>query len=131
MKVCFCTRLVQCIALYINLKRLIRKSPADLYVKVTRMLFPEEQISGGGFLSPQNRPINSLEVAEPSVISMNEPKQDGNINTSSVSLTLKPLSADITHVHCLPEPQTAGLSELVINLDVLLACSLTGLPVDG
>jgi len=96
-------------------------------VKVTRMLFPEEQISGGGFLSPQNRPINSLEVAELSLISMNEPKQDGNVNTSSVSLTLKPLSADITHVHCLPEPQTAGLSELVINLDVLLACSLTGL----
>jgi len=91
------------------------------------MLFPEEQISGGGFLSPQNRPINSLEVAELSLISMNEPKQDGNVNTSSVSLTLKPLSADITHVHCLPEPQTAGLSELVINLDVLLACSLTGL----
>ena len=105
------------------------KSLVELYLKVIHKLFPDEQIFAGGFSSPQNLPIRALEKVEPSLISRNEPKQDGKVNDSSVSPTLKPLTADIIHVHCLPEPQTAGLFELVMDRDVLFAGRMTGLPV--
>ena len=101
----------------------------ELYLKLIHKLFPEEQISAGGLSSPQNLPIRALEKVEPSLISRNDSKQDGNVNASSVSPTLKPLTADIIHVHCLSEPQRAGLFELVMNRDVLFASRMTGLPV--
>ena len=127
-KICFCASWLQCIALYINSNRLICKSLVDLYLNVIHKLLPVEQISVGGFSLPQNLPTSSLEHAGPSLISINDPKQVGNANVSSVSLTLKPSSADIIHVHCLSEPQIAGLFELVMNRDVLLAGRMTGLP---
>ena len=89
-------------------------------------LFPKEQRTGGGLSSPQNVPMSWLEHLGPSLICMYDPKHDGSSNDSHASCTLYPSCAKITQVHCLPDPQTAGLFELLMNSDVLLAWRKTG-----
>ena len=93
-------------------------------------LFPKEQREGGGLSSPQNVPMSWLEHLGPSLISMYDPKHDGNSNDSSASSTLCPSCAKITQVHCRSEPQTAGLFELLMNPDVSLAWRKTGFSVE-
>lgn len=117
----FCACLVHWTSLYNSSKRFICKSLVELYLNVMYKLFPKEQRSGGGLSSPQNVPMSWLEHLGPSLISMYDPKHDGNSNNPSASCTLFPSCAKITQVHCLPEPQTAGLFELLMNPDVSLA----------
>ena len=121
---------MHCTSLYNSSKRVLRKSLVELYLNVMYKLFPKEQRSGGGFSSPQNVPMSWLEHLGPSLISMYDPKHDGNSNVSRASCTLYPSCAKITQVHCLPEPQTAGLFELLINPDVSLAWRKIGSSVD-
>lgn len=122
--------LAHCVSLYNSLNRFICKSLVELYLYVIHKLFPKEQRSTGGFSSPQNVPISWLEHLGPSRISKNDPKQDGNTNDSSLSLTLYPSCANSTQVHCLPLPQMAGLFELLINPEVSFPCRMTGSSVE-
>ena len=62
---------------------------------------------------------------------MYDPEQDGNSKDSRTSCTLCPSCAKITQVHCLPEPQTAGLFELLMNPEVSLAWRKTGSSVEN